>query len=230
MRFGLVRRRALLGRESSRGNYSGGDLMDKENTHSLWLNGVELKHVETWTLLSGYGGEYHVSIDAFVDDFSVEGPGVQVVVGPDDDDRGPGTVAPSLVYYNFGARSWRVFTGVHPALVATCQVALGLTPFDFGAHSGVRSFAEQQRLFDAGETEVLSGSRHLSGHAVDLHVLFGGELTWEFVHYEVLAERMKYAGQVVGVDIEWGGDWASRDGPHFQLSWAQFPVTTGVDA
>ena len=29
---------------------------------------------------------------------------------------------------------------------------------------------------------------------------------------------------VVGVPIEWGGDWRTfKDGPHFQLPWGKYP-------
>jgi len=29
---------------------------------------------------------------------------------------------------------------------------------------------------------------------------------------------------VVGVSVEWGGDWKSfKDGPHYQLPWAKYP-------
>jgi peptidoglycan L-alanyl-D-glutamate endopeptidase CwlK len=36
---------------------------------------------------------------------------------------------------------------------------------------------------------------------------------------------VKAAAEAEGVDLEWGGDWKSfRDGPHFQLSWEQYPA------
>ena len=36
---------------------------------------------------------------------------------------------------------------------------------------------------------------------------------------------VKTAAEEEGVPIEWGGDWRTfKDGPHFQLPWADYPL------
>jgi peptidoglycan L-alanyl-D-glutamate endopeptidase CwlK len=64
----------------------------------------------------------------------------------------------------------------------------------------------------------------LTGHAVDLAALVGGEIRWDWPLYDRLAVAMKGAAKECGVRIEWGGDWTSfKDGPHFQLPWQGYP-------
>ena len=68
------------------------------------------------------------------------------------------------------------------------------------------------------------GSRHLTGHAVDLGALVAGKLRWDWPLYEQLAGAMKESAKQVGVPVEWGGDWRTfKDGPHFQLPWREYP-------
>jgi peptidoglycan L-alanyl-D-glutamate endopeptidase CwlK len=67
-------------------------------------------------------------------------------------------------------------------------------------------------------------SRHLTGHAVDLAALVGGEVRWDWPLYNKLAATMKESAIQLGVPLEWGGDWKSfKDGPHFQLPWKDYP-------
>lgn len=42
--------------------------------------------------------------------------------------------------------------------------------------------------------------------------------------YYKIADAMKQAADELRIPIEWGGDWRTfKDGPHFQLPWAQYP-------
>jgi len=113
--------------------------------------------------------------------------------------------------------------GVHPDLVRVVLRAHRLAPDGFVITEGLRTLARQQQLFAAGATRTMN-SRHLTGHAVDLAALVAGQVRWDWPLYAALAGIMKEAAAAEGVPIEWGGDWRTfRDGPHFQLPFADYP-------
>jgi peptidoglycan L-alanyl-D-glutamate endopeptidase CwlK len=117
------------------------------------------------------------------------------------------------------SRDMRRLKGVHPDLVKVVERAATLRLAGTGLFviEGVRAEARQRELVAAGASKTMD-SRHLTGHAVDLAVTVGGELTWSWHPYEALADDVKRAAQDLGVVIEWGGDWPKfKDGPHFQL-------------
>jgi peptidoglycan L-alanyl-D-glutamate endopeptidase CwlK len=60
---------------------------------------------------------------------------------------------------------------------------------------------------------------------VDLAVLLGGEVRWDWPLYRILwASGVYPAAQEIGVLVEWGGNWESfPDGGHFQLPWIAYP-------
>lgn len=114
--------------------------------------------------------------------------------------------------------------GVHPDLVRVVEKAITITRVDFGVSEGVRSEDRQRELFAAGATTTMN-SRHLTGHAVDLVAYVGAHIAWDWPLYDQIAKAMKTAAVEEGVKIEWGGDWKSfKDGPHFQLPWAEYPA------
>ena len=113
--------------------------------------------------------------------------------------------------------------GVHADLVKVLEKAAEQDVIAFVVTEGVRTLKRQRDLFAHGATTTMR-SRHLSGHAVDLAVLIGGEISWSWPLYAQLALVMKTAAAEVGVPIEWGGDWRTfKDGPHFQLPWGKYP-------
>lgn len=82
----------------------------------------------------------------------------------------------------------------------------------------------QKELLAQGATTTLK-SRHLTGHAVDLAAMSGGEIRWDWPLYHKLAVIIKAAAAAEKVKIEWGGDWRKfKDGPHWQLPWAKYPA------
>jgi len=126
--------------------------------------------------------------------------------------------------FALGKRSIARLSGVHDDLVAVVHRAMRLTPVDFTVLEGRRSLARQKKLVAAGASQTMR-SRHLSGHAVDLGALVGGKVAWDWPLYHAIARAMKQAGADLGVPLEWGGDWTSfKDGPHFQLPWADYPA------
>jgi peptidoglycan L-alanyl-D-glutamate endopeptidase CwlK len=117
--------------------------------------------------------------------------------------------------------------GVHPDLVRVvrrCAADWADPETGFIVTQGLRTLEEQKLLKAKGASRTLR-SRHLTGHAVDLAVSVRGQIRWDWPLYAKLAKAMKEAAKAEKVPIEWGGDWTSfKDGPHFQLPWAKYPV------
>jgi peptidoglycan L-alanyl-D-glutamate endopeptidase CwlK len=125
--------------------------------------------------------------------------------------------------FTLSERSKKRLQGVHPDLVRVVERAIELTPVDFVVTEGLRTKARQKQLFEAGASQTMN-SRHITGHAVDLAALVGGQVRWDWPLYGKLAEAMKAAAEDLKIPLEWGGDWKTlRDGPHFQLSRAKYP-------
>lgn len=112
--------------------------------------------------------------------------------------------------------------GLHPDLVKVVKRAIEITEVDFRVGEGLRTVERQKQLKAAGATTTLN-SRHLTGHAVDLIALVGGEVRWDWPLYHKIAAAMKQAAKELNVPLEWGGDWKTfKDGPHYQLPWATY--------
>lgn len=123
----------------------------------------------------------------------------------------------------FSARSFNHLAGVRPELVVLAYHALTLSTVPFQITDGIRTRAEQEKLLAEGKSQTLK-SRHLTGHAVDVVAIVDGKVTWDWQHYETIADAFARASSETGIPIEWGGDWKFRDGPHFQLSWKDYPL------
>lgn len=126
--------------------------------------------------------------------------------------------------FHLGRRSKQRLEGLHPDLVKVIEKAITITRVDFSVLEGLRTEARQRELFTAGASTTMN-SRHLTGHAVDLGAYVGGTIAWDWPLYDQIGAAMKLAAAEEGIKIEWGGDWRSfRDGPHFQLPWADYPA------
>lgn len=141
--------------------------------------------------------------------------------------------------FALGTRSKERLKGVHPDLVRVVERAIQLTEIDFTVTEGLRTAARQQQLVAAGASKTMR-SRHLTGHAVDLAALVGGEVRWDWTLYCKIAEAIRSASNDLKIPIRWGGTWKllstisgpitpkilSRsfpDGPHFELPTATYP-------
>ncbi len=123
-------------------------------------------------------------------------------------------------------RSLRNLANIHPDLRAVMDATLKDSPVDFIVIEGRRTQARQAELVAQGASRTMN-SRHLTGHAVDVLPIDPadgrGKFDWPLYHQ--LAPAAKAAADRLGVSITWGGDWTSfRDGPHFELSWHEYPA------
>jgi peptidoglycan LD-endopeptidase CwlK len=76
---------------------------------------------------------------------------------------------------------------------------------------------------ESGASQILN-SRHLTGHAVDLGAWVDDQVEWSWPLYHKINAAMQEASKLVGVPIEWGGNWRTfKDGPHFQLPRKEYP-------
>lgn len=130
--------------------------------------------------------------------------------------------------YRLSNRSKARLEGVHPDLVACVLRAIEITDVDFSVLEGLRTEERQAQLVANGASST-SNSRHLTGHAIDLGAYINGSIDWSWPLYYKITDAMKQAADELNVDLEWGGDWTTfKDGPHFQLSWATYPILKGV--
>ena len=112
---------------------------------------------------------------------------------------------------------------MHPDLVKVVNRALQLSTVDFAVVEGLRTRERQKELFAAGASKTMN-SRHITGHAVDLAPVIGGQIRWDWPPFYDIEKAMKAAAAELGVPIVWGGDFRSfKDGPHYELGRAVYP-------
>lgn len=114
------------------------------------------------------------------------------------------------------------------------NLAIKNTPVDFTIVEGVRTVERQQELYAQGRSNpkmpivtnvdgVIKKSNHQAkadgyGYAVDLYPHVGGSVQVSDVNgLKRIAEHIKAVARLNAIKIEWGGDWAMRDYPHFEL-------------
>ena len=117
--------------------------------------------------------------------------------------------------FKLSGRSLNKLEGVHPTMVDTVKRAIELSKVDFGVIYGVRSLAEQKRLYEAKRSQTMK-SKHLVqedgySHAVDLMAYDGSDPSWDIVMYDDIADAMKEAPIETGAKICWGAAWHIND-------------------
>lgn len=117
--------------------------------------------------------------------------------------------------YHLSKKSYKRLEGVNPQLVETVEEAIKLSGVDFGVIYGVRTLAEQQKLYEAGRSQTMR-SKHLlqdddTSHAVDLMAYDGKNPSWELVMYDDIADAMQMASKKTGAVIRWGAAWQIDD-------------------
>ena len=114
--------------------------------------------------------------------------------------------------FKLSNRSLGKLEGVHPDMVATVKRAIELTTVDFGVTYGVRTLAEQERLYKSGRSQTMKSKHLIQGdgysHAVDLVAYDGSDVVWEINVYDNIADAMAQAANEVGCKIKWGAAWS----------------------
>ena len=141
--------------------------------------------------------------------------------------------------YKLSERSLNSLKGVNPSLVKVVERAIELTEQDFLVLEGVRSKEQCYINYGKGRTAAQCSakgvptkyaqpslskvtwlnnplaSKHVTGNAVDL---VPSPVDWNTISkFTTISKAMKQAAKELGVDLEWGGDWAKKDYPHFEL-------------
>lgn len=131
--------------------------------------------------------------------------------------------------FSFGKNSLDKLKGVHPDLVRVINKALGYGVLDFAVVQGVRTKAEQEKLYAQGrDTEGpivtwTKDSKHIAqydgfGHAVDLVPFVKGKIDWiDLPNFYLLGALMFRAAMETHAEIVWGGFWTQKDYPHFEI-------------
>jgi len=114
--------------------------------------------------------------------------------------------------FKLSSRSLKKLEGVHPDMVNTVKRAIELTTVDFGVTYGVRTLAEQERLYKSGRSQTMKSKHLIQGdgysHAVDLVAYDGSDVVWEINVYDNIADAMAQAANEVGCKIKWGAAWS----------------------
>lgn len=116
---------------------------------------------------------------------------------------------------------------LHPALVKVVRKAAEITTIPFKIMETTRSVAQQKENIKKGVSWTMK-SRHLASkdgksRAMDI-IPLDPKTAWSWPVYYKLAPQIKAAAKLVKVNVEWGGDWKkTKDGPHWQLSWKEYP-------
>lgn len=121
--------------------------------------------------------------------------------------------------FKFGKASETNRRGVDQRLIEISDLALQITPIDFGipALGGVRSFEDQKNLVKDGKSKTLN-SKHLTGQALDFYAFVDGEASWNECHLAMIGASMLQAANLLGYKIKWGGLWKNfKDYPHIEL-------------
>ena len=121
-----------------------------------------------------------------------------------------------------GPASRKKLEGVHTDLIVLASTAIQLSRVDFGVTEGLRTRERQSHLVQIGASKTMR-SRHLTGHAIDV-VAYDDGVSWAWPLYEKIYQAFTEASEITEIPFEWGGNWESfKDGPHFQLSWEDYP-------
>lgn len=118
-------------------------------------------------------------------------------------------------------RSRNNLAGVHPDLVRVVELAASKCTVPMVVTEGLRTLERQKMLKAAGKSWTLN-SRHLTGHAVDL--VDADDFGYDVPDMSAIAKAMKEAAAECDVPIVWGGDWKSKDTPHFELDRRHYPA------
>lgn len=130
--------------------------------------------------------------------------------------------------YKLGRRSRENLTWLPPEFAEVFYRAIKRTPYDFGIYETIRTPEQQRENIKNGVSWTMD-SRHLPDkdgivYAADFKIIHNGKTQWGWEYYYRVAPVILEAGAVLGIPIEWGGNWkrGRADGPHIQLNEALY--------
>ena len=94
---------------------------------------------------------------------------------------------------SFSIASKLKLQGIHPDLRKVADLAIKKTTIDFRVTEGLRTTARQKQLVAAGASQTMN-SRHITGHALDVVALVGGQVRWDWALYPKIAAAFKEVG------------------------------------
>jgi peptidoglycan L-alanyl-D-glutamate endopeptidase CwlK len=131
--------------------------------------------------------------------------------------------------FQFSQRSKDRMEGVDPRLIEIANLALRISPIDFGIPKtgGVRTTEMQQTLFKDGVSKA-DGVRHVSEHqirpgekygrALDFYSYVKGAPSWDKHNMAIVGAAFLQAASALGYRLQWGGLWKNfKDYPHVQI-------------
>lgn len=114
-------------------------------------------------------------------------------------------------------------SGIDERLIDVVYLALSISKVDFGIpkDGGLRTAERQKELYDDKASKCdgyENKSYHQTGKAVDFYAYVGGKASWDELHLAMVATAFLQAGSILGVKLEWGGNFKSfKDMPHIQI-------------
>ena len=139
------------------------------------------------------------------------------------------------------------FEGVHADLTRVITEAAARHDLVVRVTEGIRT-KERQKQMVASKASRTMDSRHITGHAIDVAIMVGKEVRWDFGLYQDFANTMGATSIEIGIPVVWGGHWKQLrdadqtdeiadyvarcrrerrrpmlDGPHFELSREAYP-------
>ena len=125
--------------------------------------------------------------------------------------------------FQLGTNSMKNMEGIDDRLIDIAELAIALSPIDFGVPSsgGFRSTQGQAELYTSGKSKcdgTTNKSYHQTGKALDVFAYVDGKASWDTLHLTTIATAMLQSASQLGIELQWGGLWRSwKDMPHFQI-------------
>ena len=125
--------------------------------------------------------------------------------------------------FELGKNSLKNMEGIDDRLIDIAELAITLSPIDFGVPSsgGFRSTQDQAELYTSGKSKCdgrTNKSYHQTGKALDVFAYVDGKASWDTLHLTTIATAMLQSASQLGIELQWGGLWRSwQDLPHFQI-------------
>ncbi len=125
--------------------------------------------------------------------------------------------------FKLGVNSKENLNGVDPRIEKIVNLALSITPVDFGIpkDGGLRSATRQYEFYQSFLSKCDGyklESKHQSGLAFDVFAYVDGKASWDRHHMTQVAAAILQAASLLQYPLIWGGNWKGfSDMPHFEI-------------